>query len=105
MLSLAVLVPKWHNFDIEYRVHAARRMFERNITHEDIENLLLYGNIIEQYPNDYPLPSILLNGYTLEREPLHTVIAINEPESKLIIVTTYKPNPNKWIDNFSYRKI
>jgi len=67
--------------------------------------LLTNGKIIEQYPDDYPLPSILLNGYTLTNEPLHAVIAINEPESKLIVVTTYKPSINKWIDNFSRRNI
>ncbi|MDM8568920.1 DUF4258 domain-containing protein [Thiotrichales bacterium HSG1] len=47
---------------MEYRVHSTRCMFERNINHEDIENLLVNGNIIEQYPDDYPLPSILLNA-------------------------------------------
>jgi hypothetical protein len=105
MLNLMALVPTWHHFDIEYRIHSTRRMFERDIVHEDIENLLENGKIIEQYPDDHPLPSILLNGYTLTNEPLHAVIAINEPENKLIIVTAYKPDINKWINNFSIRKI
>jgi len=105
MLNLTELVPIWHNFDIEYRVHSTRRMFERGISHEDIENLLTNGNMIEQYPDDYPLPSVLLNGHTLNNEPLHAVIAINKSESKLIVVTAYKPDANKWIDNFSKRKI
>jgi hypothetical protein len=105
MPNLITLVPKWQNFDIEYRVHSTRRMFERGITPEDIENLLTNGIIIEQYPDDYPLPSILINGQTLTGEPLHAVIAINEPESKLIVVTAYKPNINKWINDFSRRKI
>jgi len=105
MPNLITLIPTWHNFDIEYRVHSTRRMFERNINHEDIENLLTNGEIIEQYPDDYPLPSVLLNGHTLTDEPLHAVIAINEPESKLIVITAYKPNINKWTDDFSRRKI
>jgi len=105
MPNLIALVPTWHNFDVEYRVHSTRRMFERGITDKDIENLLTNGKVIEQYPDDYPLPSVLLNGYTLTDKPLHAVIAINEPESKLIVVTTYKPSINKWIDDFSRRKI
>jgi len=74
------------------------------LKNEDIENLLTNGMIIEQYPDNYPLPSILLNGHTLNDEPLHAVIAINELENKLIVVTAYKPNINKWTDNFSRRK-
>ena len=105
ILKLGTLIPAWSNFDIEYRVHSMRRMFERGIEPEDIENLLANGTIIEQYPDDYPLPSVLLNGQTINNEPLHAVIAINEPEKKLIVVTTYKPNQNKWIENFSRRKI
>jgi len=80
-------------------------MFERDINHEDIENLLSNGKIIEHYPEDYPLPSVLLNGHTLTNESLHAVLAINESEGKLIIVTAYKPNITKWIDNYSRRKV
>ena len=104
-MRLKILLPTWCTFDIEYRIHSTRRMFERDIEHEDIENLLANGMIIEQYLDDYPLPSILLNGETLNGEPLHAVIAINEIEKKLIVVTTYKPSRNKWIDSFSRRKI
>jgi len=103
-MKLVTLIPTWENYEIEYRVHATRRMFERNIDHEDIENLLSNGQIIEHYPEDYPLPSVLLNGHTLKSEPLHAVIAINESESKIVIVTAYKPNIIKWIDNYSRRK-
>ncbi len=48
MPNLITFVPTWHNFDIEYRVHSTRRIFELGITHEDIESLLTNGKIIEQ---------------------------------------------------------
>jgi hypothetical protein len=103
-IKLGTLIPTWHNFDVQYRVHSTRRMFERGIEHEDVETLLANGIIIEQYPDDYPLPSILLNGQTTNNEPLHAVIAINETEKRLIVITVYKPNKNKWTENFSRRK-
>ena len=72
---------------------------------KDIEKLLANGAIIEQCPDDYPLPTILLNGGTVANEPLHAVIAINKLEHKLIVVTVYKPDRHKWTENFSRRKL
>lgn len=67
-----------------FRVHALRRMFERNITIEDIELVLSSAEaaeseepttlaellrhkgraeVIENYPNDKPYPSRLLLGW------------------------------------------
>lgn len=36
--------------------------------------------------------------------PLHAVIAVNELERKLVVITAYPPNPNKWENDFSRRK-
>ena len=70
-------------YEIEYRTHATRRMFQRNISNDEIESILPNGQIIEQYDDDFPLPSLLLNG--------QIVVAINLAEKKLII-TTYEPD-------------
>ena len=35
------------DYDIEYRVHAIRRMFQRQIHPQDIENLITEGDIVE----------------------------------------------------------
>jgi len=50
------------------------------------------------------LPSLLINGYTTNNRPLHLVVAVNETEKQLIIVTVYEPNPIIWLDNFTRRK-
>ncbi len=92
------------NFEIVYRLHASKRMFEREISDDDVEFLLKNGEIIERYDDDYPLPSLLLNGYSMNKRPLHLVVAVNRDEKRLIIVTIYEPNLLKWSDNFSRRK-
>jgi len=46
-----------NDYDIEYRVHATRRMFQRSIQPEDIEIILRDGSVIEEYSDDFPLPS------------------------------------------------
>lgn len=92
------------DYKIAYRLHASERMFGREISAKDVEYLLKNGDIIEHYDDDYPLPSVLINGYAANNRPLHLVVAINEHEKQLIIVTVYEPNPMKWLNNFSRRK-
>lgn len=47
---------------IRWTNHVIARLFQRNISQEDIENVLLNGEIIEEYKNDYPYPSCLVYG-------------------------------------------
>jgi hypothetical protein len=58
------------DFVIEYRIHASQRMFRRDIHEDDVEAVLKNGEIIESYDEDFPLPSLLINGHTSERRPL-----------------------------------
>ncbi|MCK5674995.1 MAG: DUF4258 domain-containing protein [Spirochaetales bacterium] len=90
-------------YDLEYRIHATRRMFQRNIHEDDIELILKTGNIIEKYDSDFPLPSVLLNGKTSSNRPIHLVVGINTAENKLIIITAYEPDRIMWVDNYSRR--
>ncbi len=92
------------DFVIEYRTHASQRMFQRDIHEDDVETVLKNGEIIERYDEDLPLPSLLINGLTSERKPLHVVAAINHTERIIVIITTYEPDKAKWTSGFS-RKI
>ena len=44
-------------FDIIYRIHARDMMQERSITNECVEHILATGEVIEDYPGDFPYPS------------------------------------------------
>ncbi len=83
--------------------HAAQRMFERGITQADVQTALSAGQVIEDYPTDYPLPSCLWMGYSGSR-PLHIVYA-NSPQGDRIIITVYEPDAALWTDNFTKRII
>ena len=91
------------DYAIEYRVHATRRMFQRHIGAEEVAFILTHGQVIERYDEDFPLPSVLLNGRTVANRPLHVVVGINVDEQKLVIITTYEPDALQWADNFSRR--
>ena len=46
-----------------FRVHALRRMFERQLSVEDVEAVIDSGETIEDYPDDTPYPSRLVLGW------------------------------------------
>jgi len=77
--------------------HLKKRMRQRQIKFEDIKNTIKTGQIIEQYPDDYPFPSCLINGNNL-----HIVLSIGNDQ--LYIITAYRPSNEKWEANGSKRK-
>ena len=82
--------------------HALKRMLERNISYENVKNIILNGEIIEQYPDDYPNPSCLIFGIVDNVRNLHIVIGVCD--DKLWVITAYEPTTDKWNDDFKTRR-
>jgi len=82
--------------------HILDRLFRRNISVADVKTALANGEIIEQYPTDYPFPSCLVLGHTRTGNALHVVCGSNNEE--LWLITAYFPSPNEWTKNFKERK-
>ena len=49
-------------------MHAEERFRQRGISIRDVGNAVKFGEIIEQYPDDYPYPSCLVLGENLRGE-------------------------------------
>ena len=45
--------------------HCLQRMQERDISRADVKNGIATGEIIEDYPDDFPNPSCLIFGYNV----------------------------------------
>jgi len=88
--------------DVIFRIHAVQRMFERNISAEDVRKVLSVGAVIEEYPDDTPYPSRLIFGWC-EGRPIHVVVAINEEERSVVVLTVYEPEQEKWDVDFARR--
>jgi hypothetical protein len=82
--------------------HASERFRQRNIKARDIKQAVFNGEIIEQYPDDYPFPSCLILGKTTNEQYIHIVISDEGSMSR--IITAYHPDVNKWSDDFKTRK-
>ena len=78
------------------------RIFRRGISMVDVMSALTNGEIIEQYPTDYPFPSCLVLGQTKAGKVLHVVCGSNGEE--LWLITAYFPNLFEWTEDFKRRK-
>ncbi len=85
-----------------YRIHAIERMFERDISEQDIESVVFNGEVIKNYPNDKPYPSRLSLGF-IKKRPVHLVYSLDDQEN-IIVITVYEPEPDKWYTGFKKRK-
>lgn len=88
---------------IEWQRHALERMMERGIYREIVKKVLLSGEIIEDYPNDKPYPSVLLLGW-VEGEPFHVVTALDSESGCCFIITAYKPDLEHFEPDYKTRR-
>ncbi len=103
MSKLTEITGNIDEWDVQYRVHATKRMFQRNVDEEDVREVFLNGDIIERYEDDFPFPSVLISGRSGFGRCLHVVIGIDIAERRFYVITVYEPDPKKWTDNFSRR--
>jgi len=84
-------------FSREYNItrHAQERCDSREISIEEIESVILTGDIVKNYPDDKPYPSCLILGYVRETEPLYVLLAYEEQAH---IITVHWLDPDKWLD-------
>ena len=69
---------------------------------DDVISCIMTGEIIEEYPNDYPYPSCLTLGNLNTKCPLHVVVGSNHEQ--LWIITAYYPSSDKWESDLKTRK-
>ena len=85
--------------------HVTIVRLERGITIAVLEQALLTGEIVEQYPDDQPYPSCLVLGWLTSGDPLHVVCSRGNLEPALRIVTLYEPEDALWESDYKTRKV
>lgn len=78
-------------------------MAERGILREEVKEVLLRGEVIEEYPEDYPFPSGLFLGKAAAR-PLHVVASINSTVGMVYIITAYEPSDDRFEPDLKTRR-
>ena len=78
------------------------RCRERGIETKDLLNAVITGEIIENYPDDFPFPSCLVCGKSANGKIIHVCMSDDGESSK--VITAYFPNAEKWEADFKTRK-
>lgn len=85
--------------------HGYEELAEDNIFAKDAVMGIVDGVVVENYPTFHKGSSVLVlqqdrNGY-----PIHVVWGIPKGKSSpAVLVTAYRPDPERWSDNFMRRK-
>lgn len=101
--------------DILTRVHAAaaqKVLFlpravhqmlrpDRMIHRAEVRQVIVDGEVIEDYPEDARAHSCLLHGCGDEGRPIHVVCTPRE--DYLAVITAYIPDKNEWCEDFKTR--
>lgn len=82
-------------------IHASNRAVERNILSHELEEAVLNGEVIEDYPNDKYGPSCLILGIIAKKRVLH--IQVSYPKN-IKVITVYEPTAQDWESDWKTRK-
>jgi hypothetical protein len=84
-------------------------MLERDISRNDVRNVIFTGEIIEDYPLDEEqstkesLPSCLILGLKLsEAQKIHVVLGYNG--KKILLISAYYPDMIHWNEDCKTRR-
>ena len=92
------------NYDRYYKKHVLKRMVERNIDFESIDQVLQKGRVIKNYPDDEPCPSCLILGFDENEKPLHVVVSLDDKLKRTYLITVYRPDQRIWSENYDERQ-
>ena len=99
-MDISLIQDKIRKGQYYWRQHAIERSIERLVAEEEVAEVILSGEIIEEYSEDKYGPSCLIFGRTRTGRPIHVQCSLPPP---VWIITLYEPNPDEWI-NFRKRK-
>lgn len=88
---------------IEWKKHALKRLFERGISRDQVFEVLSDCELVEEHELERPLPSILVLGYS-GNDPLHVMLAVDQAENLLWVITLYKPTLDEWEPDYKTRR-
>ena len=85
--------------------HTIRQMSrpDRMISTQEVEKIIMTGEVIEDYPQDSRGHSCLILGLGQNNRPIHIVCS---PKNEyLAIITAYLPDPLQWSSDFNHETV
>jgi hypothetical protein len=90
---------------VEVSLHGFRELASDAILLEDVLAGVASAIIVEDYPAAFKGPSVLVLQYDSGGHPIHVVWGIAKGMlSPAVLVTAYRPDPNRWTADFRERR-
>lgn len=96
-VKLENIIDAIRNNRIRITNHADEEAQADKLSFDEIFFSVFQGEIIESYPDDKPYPSCLIYGDTFGNKPVHSVWAYNQENRWAVLITVYRPDPERWI--------
>jgi len=90
------------------RVHVSEHAYDEAVEDDlsvvDVIDGTPGGEVIEDSPDDPRGPSCLALLHVGGEEPIHAVWAFDDGSGRAILVTVYRPDPDRWSDDLKRRR-
>ncbi|OFZ18300.1 MAG: hypothetical protein A2Z20_11690 [Bdellovibrionales bacterium RBG_16_40_8] len=91
--------------DVKISAHGYDELSSDGIFVKDVLANVNNANILEEYPEFPKGPCVLVLQKDARGKPIHVVWGIPKAaNSPAVLVTAYRPDPNKWSKDFRRRK-
>jgi len=97
-VELADIIDAIQAGDLRITDHAYEDANADRLKFDEIYFSVQNGVVIEEYQDDSPYPSVLIFGQTFGGDPVHSVWAYNQKKRWTVLITVYRPDPNRWIN-------
>lgn len=86
----------------EFSFHAESEREDEHILVQELEQSIMSGELLEDYPDDPRGHSCLIVGFTHAGRAIHSVWGLLS-SGRVRVITVYTPLPPKWIDPWTRR--
>lgn len=91
--------------NVRVSAHGYARLSKRGILFADVITGITQGYVIEDYPDFYLGPAVLVLQIDASGKPLHVVWGLEKgTDAPAVAVTAYYPDPSEWSSDFRSRK-
>jgi hypothetical protein len=97
-MNIAGIIEAVRSGRVRITDHADEEAAADRLKIEEIFYSVLHGEVIEDYPTDKPYPSCLILGRTSEGVAVHSVWAYKMENRWAVLVTVYRPDPERWVN-------
>ena len=97
-MNIEDIIDAIRNHRIRITDHADEEAQADHLSFDEVFISIFQGQVIEDYSGDKPFPSCLIYGDTFSGDPVHSVWAYNYENRWAVLVTVFRPDPQRWID-------